>query len=63
MLDATSKLPSGILYGNIKDYGNFEECLEIEGPENAGEKIVGKHCLTFVNVIDLISGVSWSIQP
>ncbi|RZC32900.1 nose resistant to fluoxetine protein 6-like, partial [Asbolus verrucosus] len=30
MLDATAKLPSGILSGNIIQYGDFDECMGVE---------------------------------
>lgn len=30
VLDATAKLPSGLLQGNIIQYGNFDECMEVE---------------------------------
>lgn len=30
MLDATAKLPSGILSGNINQYGDFDECMEVK---------------------------------
>lgn len=29
MLDATAKLPSGILNGNIIQYGDFDACMEV----------------------------------
>lgn len=44
--DSWSKLPSGILQGNIKDYGNFDECISIEHDsknETIG-KFKGKYC-------------------
>ncbi|XP_044258314.1 O-acyltransferase like protein-like [Tribolium madens] len=30
MFDATAKVPSGILNGNIVQYGDFNECMEVE---------------------------------
>lgn len=30
MFDATAKLPSGILSGNINQYGAFDQCLEVK---------------------------------
>ncbi|XP_060523482.1 nose resistant to fluoxetine protein 6-like isoform X2 [Cylas formicarius] len=30
MFDATAKLPSGLLRGNVNQYGDFDECLEVE---------------------------------
>ncbi|KAF4530212.1 hypothetical protein B566_EDAN018332 [Ephemera danica] len=34
MLDSTSKLPDGLLYGNTNQLGNFEECLTVSVPLN-----------------------------
>ncbi|KAF8777508.1 Nose resistant to fluoxetine protein 6 like protein [Argiope bruennichi] len=41
MLDATSKLPPGVLQGTFVDYGSFDECLAVEGP---GAKFTGQSC-------------------
>lgn len=29
VFDATAKLPSGILSGNVNQYGDFDECMEL----------------------------------
>lgn len=29
MADASAKLPSGLLSGNVNQYGHFDQCLEI----------------------------------
>lgn len=43
MYDATAKFtPSGILSGNVNQYGNFDECLAISGPLKT---LNGKYCL------------------
>lgn len=47
VLDASSKLQSGILKGNVRDYGNFKECLESVGTYG-NETIRGKYCLARV---------------
>ncbi|CAH0717421.1 unnamed protein product, partial [Brenthis ino] len=39
MYDATAKPPSGILSGNANQYGDFDECLAIDGA------VRGKYCL------------------
>ncbi|KAJ4443411.1 hypothetical protein ANN_05079 [Periplaneta americana] len=36
MLDATSKVSSGLLQGNIFEFGNFDECLEVDVHEEWG---------------------------
>lgn len=43
MLDATAKLQSGILYGNIMHMGNYDECLDIKEEVN-DTLISGKYC-------------------
>lgn len=40
MIDASSKLPSGLLAGNFFDLGHFDECYAIKNQE-----IYGKYCL------------------
>ncbi|KAJ3644142.1 hypothetical protein Zmor_026814 [Zophobas morio] len=40
MLDASTKIPSGLLQGNVFDLGNFDECYAIKY-----EDIYGKYCL------------------
>lgn len=44
MFDATAKLPSGILSGNGNQYGDFDECLSIDGA------VRGKYCLASLQV-------------
>lgn len=44
MFDATAKPPSGILSGNGNQYGDFDECLSIDGA------VRGKYCLANIQV-------------
>lgn len=44
MLDATAKLPSGILSGNLNQFGDFDECLSVEHAQ---------YCLTELNLDSL----------
>ncbi|GFY51142.1 nose resistant to fluoxetine protein 6 [Trichonephila inaurata madagascariensis] len=37
VLDATSKLPAGVLQGTFADYGSFDECLKVETPHFKGQ--------------------------
>lgn len=48
MADASTKLQPGLFYGNLIDYGNYEECLEVEG-----ENLVGKHCAAEITISNL----------
>lgn len=40
MLDSTAKIPSGIMRGNIKNLGNFDECIDLQN-----DKVKSKYCL------------------
>lgn len=43
--DATAKLPSsGLLNGNVNQYGDFDECLSVEAEHS---KFKGKYCLAY----------------
>ncbi|PSN38328.1 hypothetical protein C0J52_12694 [Blattella germanica] len=47
MLDATAKIPDGILQGNIRHLGNFDECLSVRAVDYVkAETFRGKYCLT-----------------
>lgn len=46
MYDATAKVPSGLLSGNVNQFGDFDECLSVEGSEG----IRGKYCLAFIQL-------------
>ncbi|KAK5643896.1 hypothetical protein RI129_007741 [Pyrocoelia pectoralis] len=50
MLDATSKLPSGIAFGNTVDLGSFDECVNVFRQVNSSDTINGKYCLGKANV-------------
>lgn len=61
MLDASSKIPSGLFSGNLIDLGSFDECVSIEHI-NRSEKIFGSYCKVQIpvnkikNLVDLFSG-------
>lgn len=44
VVDAASKIPSGVLNGNIIDLGMYDECLAIKEKKNHTE-IRGRHCM------------------
>lgn len=45
MLDATSKLPPGVLYGTFADFGSFDECLDAKVFHKNGQlDFTGKSC-------------------
>jgi hypothetical protein len=43
--DSSAKLPSGILNGNLNQYGDFDQCLGIRSPDKSFQ---GKYCLAFL---------------
>lgn len=45
--DSSAKIPSGILNGNINQFGDFDQCLKVND-ENSG--IQGQYCLTYVEM-------------
>lgn len=49
VLDAWGKLPSGILYANQFDFGNFDECLGVNYNGNSST-FVGQYCLANINL-------------
>lgn len=47
MHDASAKIPSGILNGNINQYGDFDQCLNVIAPN---DEFSGKYCLAHVQL-------------
>ncbi|XP_076750177.1 nose resistant to fluoxetine protein 6 isoform X2 [Xylocopa sonorina] len=43
MYDATAKIPSGLLNGNANQFGDFDECIGIQGSDG----IQGQYCLAY----------------
>ncbi|CAL1674854.1 unnamed protein product [Lasius platythorax] len=46
MYDATAKVPSGLLNGNINQFGDFDECVGVEGKDG----IRGQYCLAYLQL-------------
>ncbi|CAK9807752.1 Nose resistant to fluoxetine protein 6 [Anthophora plagiata] len=46
LYDATAKIPSGLLNGNVNQFGDFDECIGIEGSEG----IQGQYCLVYLQL-------------
>ncbi|XP_016949352.1 nose resistant to fluoxetine protein 6 [Drosophila biarmipes] len=60
MIDAWGTIPSGYMYGNRFDMGNYEECLRVDGAVSATHSIKGKYCfleLPFYKWLGLTSEV------
>lgn len=47
MYDSSAKIPSGILSGNVNQFGDFDQCLNVNEQEFG---IKGQYCLTFVEM-------------
>lgn len=47
MHDASAKIPSGILNGNMNQYGDFDQCLNVIAPN---DEFSGKYCLASVQL-------------
>jgi len=43
--DASAKLPAGLLNGNVNQYGDMDQCLQVRSPWQ-GPVIKGRYCLT-----------------
>ncbi|CAG5073949.1 Similar to Oacyl: O-acyltransferase like protein (Mus musculus) [Cotesia congregata] len=49
MLDASSKIPSGLIQGNIKDLGMYDQCIAVN--VTVGNEIIrGQHCMYVLDV-------------
>ncbi|KAF7393950.1 hypothetical protein HZH68_010769 [Vespula germanica] len=46
MYDATAKIPSGLLNGNVNQLGDFDECVETVGNDG----IQGQYCLAYLQL-------------
>ncbi|KAJ9593680.1 hypothetical protein L9F63_014775, partial [Diploptera punctata] len=56
LLDSSGKMPSGILNGNINQYGDFDQCLNIHIKHDSKlypemkNQLIGKYCLALLDV-------------
>ncbi|XP_078037167.1 uncharacterized protein LOC144470165 isoform X2 [Augochlora pura] len=52
MLDSSAKIPSGLLRGNMNQFGDFDECMGVMAHvklNNATMKVQGKYCLANID--------------
>ncbi|KAG8289170.1 hypothetical protein J6590_003508 [Homalodisca vitripennis] len=49
LIDASSKIPSGLLAGNLVDLGAYDECVELS-VNSDGVSFTGKHCLVVMHL-------------
>ncbi|KAH8387903.1 hypothetical protein KR093_010286, partial [Drosophila rubida] len=53
MIDSWGRLPAGLLYGNFRDLGNFDECTRVnQVMATTGQTLRGKYC--FANLFTVI---------
>lgn len=45
VLDSSAKLPSGVLNGNVNQFGDFDQCLSVEATNN---NLQGKYCVAYL---------------
>ncbi|KAJ9599467.1 hypothetical protein L9F63_010054, partial [Diploptera punctata] len=45
MYDSSAKIPSGLLNGNVNQYGDIDQCLSVKSPSRGGV-VTGRYCLT-----------------
>ncbi|XP_068154689.1 nose resistant to fluoxetine protein 6-like [Drosophila tropicalis] len=57
LFDSWGSIPSGILKGNLKDLGNYDECLAIDHQVTSSHSVRGKYCFAKIIHIGKISGV------
>ncbi|XP_062140330.1 nose resistant to fluoxetine protein 6-like [Drosophila sulfurigaster albostrigata] len=59
MIDSWGGLPSGLLHGNLKDLGNFDECIRIQHEmTTTGHLLRGKYCSAKLPVGSVLGGNS-----
>lgn len=45
--DASAKLPSGLLNGNVNQLGDFDQCLAVKQPDG---EVRGQYCLASIEI-------------
>jgi len=49
-IDSFGRISPGFLYGTVTSFGEFQECLDIEFPEQFKKsEVVGKYCILRIN--------------
>lgn len=51
MHDSTGKLTSGILNGNINQYGDFDQCLGVKSSDAESDSVQGQYCLAYAQPV------------
>ncbi|XP_008549691.1 O-acyltransferase like protein-like isoform X1 [Microplitis demolitor] len=61
MFDASSKLPSGLIRGNLKDLGMYDQCIAVNVTKN-NTIIRGRHCM-YTAAITLSDATTLPLSP
>ncbi|XP_032296332.1 nose resistant to fluoxetine protein 6 [Drosophila virilis] len=57
MIDSWGRLPAGMLYGNLKDLGNFDECIRVNQlVASTGHSLRGKYCMAKLLSGNMLAG-------
>jgi hypothetical protein len=48
VIDSNAKIPAGILEGNIKLFGSFDECISVKS--RGKRKFTGQYCLADIDL-------------
>ncbi|XP_017869447.1 PREDICTED: uncharacterized protein LOC108618052 [Drosophila arizonae] len=54
MIDSWGSLPSGILYFNFLDMGNYGECIKVNKEVSSGPSIKGKYCFAEIPILKML---------
>lgn len=55
-MDSSAKIPSGILRGNLNQYGDFDECINANKADDGGGGGSAKYCLAAIQLKHAIFG-------
>jgi hypothetical protein len=51
MMDASTKMPEGMITGSISSFGNYDSCLSVKGMDDGNEAFTGKYCALSRNIV------------
>lgn len=54
VIDSWGSLPSGLLYLNLLDMGNYGECIKINKEVISGHLIKGKYCFAEIPILKML---------
>ncbi|EDW80737.1 uncharacterized protein Dwil_GK11404 [Drosophila willistoni] len=62
MIDSWGSIPSGYLYGNTYDLGNYDECIRINKLVTSSQNIKGKYCFMKLPLAKYLLGMDLDIS-